>query len=37
VLEALDRFLDDPDGPIEARAATAKLHRIHTLPPSSTN
>ncbi len=37
VLEALDRFVQDPEGPIEARAATAKLYRIHTLPPSSPN
>lgn len=33
VIEALDRFLLEPDAPIEARAATAKLYRIHSLPP----
>ncbi|GJM43770.1 MAG: hypothetical protein DHS20C21_06120 [Gemmatimonadota bacterium] len=34
VLGALDRFLADPDGPIDARAASARLHRIESLPPS---
>ena len=34
VLAALDRFLRDPDGPIDARAASARLHRIEPLPPS---
>jgi hypothetical protein len=34
VLEALDRFVRDPDGPIEARAAQAKIYQIRSLPPS---
>ena len=28
VLAAFDHFVQDPDGPIEARSATAKLHQI---------
>lgn len=31
VLATMDRFLEDPDAPIQAQAATAKLHRIQTL------
>jgi hypothetical protein len=34
VLDALARFLRDPEGPIEARAASARIHQIRTLPPS---
>ncbi|MCA9754071.1 MAG: hypothetical protein R3B81_13590 [bacterium] len=34
VLAALDRFVRDPDGPIEAKAASARIHQIRTLPPS---
>lgn len=34
VLGALRRFLENPDGPIEARAASAKIYQIRQLPPS---
>lgn len=34
VLEALERFVRDPEGPIEARAASARIHQIRSLPPS---
>jgi len=34
VLDALARFVRDPEGPIEARAASARIHQIRTLPPS---
>lgn len=34
VLQALDRFLADPAGPISTSPATARLYRIESLPPS---
>lgn len=35
VLGTMERFLADPDAPIQAQAATAKLHSIRTLPLGS--
>jgi hypothetical protein len=35
VLATMDRFLDNPDAPIQAEPATARLHSIRSLPLSS--
>ena len=34
ILEALDRFVEDPDGPIQLQPATAKLYQIRPVGPS---
>jgi len=35
VLHTMDRFLENPDAPIQAEPATAKLHSIRSLPLNS--